>query len=130
MAVSVMDKTPEVANVLTTTNEGYILDARQGKALSDLITNLKIFPDQTNILYDTHTSGAKLSYTATVNCYICAWTLDRANMSFKLNDQVITTTATAAVSPSAYSTAVSFFLKPGDVFVTTGVARCIVMGLR
>lgn len=130
MAVSVINKTPGIANNLTTTDEGYVLDARQGKVLADLITNMKLFPDPTNILYDKHGSGVTLNYTATEDCYICAWTLNTSSVSFKLNDVTIVTTSNAALEPTGYATACSMFLKTGDVFKSTGAARCIVMGLR
>lgn len=41
MAVSYVKKAPAIANDLTTTDAGSVLDARQGKALSDQITNLQ-----------------------------------------------------------------------------------------
>lgn len=97
------------------------------KSLND---KLKLFPDPTRILYDKHGAGTTLSYTATENCYIVAWTLDRAAISFKLNNVVIMTTSNAALEPTGYSGACSMFLKTGDKFTTTGAARCVVMGLR
>ena len=99
-------------------------------SLNDQIANIKLFPDPTNILYDKHGGGVTLNYTATEDCYICAWTLDRAAVSFKLNDVTIVTTSNAALEPTGYSGACSMFLKTGDTFKSTGAARCIVMGLR
>lgn len=97
---------------------------------TEILQSIKLFPDPTNILYDKHTSGVTLNYTATEDCYICAWTLDRASVSFKLNNVTIVTTSNAALEPTGYSGACSMFLKSGDKFTSTGSARCIVMGLR
>lgn len=124
----VLTKSADLANNLTTTVAGKALDATQGKALSDQIANIKLFPDPTNVLMNKLSSGSAWTYTATEDCYAMVYGTDSSAVKVTLNDVQI------MVSPSTsgtYSASVSLFLKTGDVLkISSGLARGIVLGLR
>ena len=93
--------TSAIKNNLTTTDSGYVLDARQGKTLNDRITNLFLhkeftvsftFSNQSAVVVTVNVavSGytalaiAGVSGASTAASYIQAWYIDRANQKVSL----------------------------------------------
>lgn len=120
MAISKIKKFLGLANNLTTTDEGYALDARQGKALNDQIANIHIpaiFIDPTNaLLSKTSYVSTEGTYTATENGFLFATQSGKpstSSMTVKINDTNI------AISDSdadyGKGSIACGFIKTGDV---------------
>lgn len=102
--------------------------------INELNNKTKLFPDQTRILSDHHTSGVTVNYTATEDCYFIGWVIaSDGSTKLKLNNVEILVTAYSNPTGQSWTLntgAVSMFLKQGDVLTSTGFLRYIVMGLR
>lgn len=108
-----------VSNNLTTTEEGYLLDARQGKALDEKISKLNtdltpFFSDYNKKIADV----TEASYTATENCLvICDLITTGAayeSMSISVNNLKIYIYQNIA-SQANIQSRTSYLLKAGDV---------------
>lgn len=95
--------------------------------LNNSLSNIKIFPDTTRILKSAIDNGITLDYTATEDCYATITVVGNSSISITLNGVKILQPGTVSnVSPSA----LSLFLKTGDVIKSSNAVRFCIMGLR
>ena len=95
--------------------------------LDSSLSNIKIFPDVTRILESAIDNGVTLNYTATEDCYATITIIGNSSISITLNGVKIIQPATVSnISPSA----ISLFLKTGDVIKSSNAVRFCIMGLR
>ena len=94
--------------------------------------NNKLFPDPTNVLVDSHSSGTAVNYTATQDCYFMGWVLSGTLTKVTLNNVEIVEASLVAINGTNYYTcSINLFLKAGDTIKTTsGSLRHVVMALR
>ena len=101
--------------------------------LNSLNNKIKLFPDVTNILSDSHAAGSVLNYTATQDCYFIGWATRTADTKVMLNNVEIVDGSQAkpsGVSWEIYGSSLSLFLKTGDRIRSDANMRYIIMGLR
>lgn len=115
MAVSMIKKQPKIVNNLTATNAGGVLDARQGKVLSDKIPAIFINPTNALLSKTTYVDSEE-TYTATANGFLFATQSAKpstTSMSIKING----TNISVSDSDGAYGkcSVACGFIKKGDV---------------
>ena len=95
--------------------------------LNNSLSNIKIFPDTTRILKSAIDNGVTLNYTATEDCCATITVVGNSSISITLNGVKILQPGTVSnISPSA----ISLFLKTGDVIKSSNAVRFCIMGLR
>ena len=95
------------------------------KGIANALNSKTFFPDSSNILVNHNDEAMTLNYTATVDCYIIAWS---TSTSFILNNVTI---VNPIVGSNFSFSILSMPLKAGDSIKTNGGnARYIIMGMK